>query len=233
MQVPGETSPYPPVGPGNFRLPLNTVRCPAWTHGFKAPLGNALPTVSSSREVYRTGRDALTEDEVAVVIKATTSYQDEALLRLAIVTGIRREDLVAIPLEGIDLTGGEITYYESKKKRTRTIHIGGETPGFLAKHVDNLPAGSRFLFPGREAGVRHISGKTAWNILDRALRAAGLKPRPFHALRATCVKLAQKRGWSVEKVAELTGDTPRTIQTHYSTPSADEMAQVARERPIL
>ena len=189
--------------------------------------------MSVSREVYRTGRDALTEEEVAAVIKATKSYQDEALLRLAIVTGIRREDIIAIPLEGVDLKGGEITYFESKKKRTRTIHIGGETLGFLTKHVDNLPAGSRFIFPGREAGVKHISGKTAWNVLDRALRAAGLKPRPFHALRATCVKMAQKKGWTVDMVAELTGDSPRTIQTHYSTPSHDEMAQVARERPIL
>lgn len=189
--------------------------------------------MSSSREVYRTGRDALTEEEAEAVLKATTSYQDEALLRLAMVTGIRREDIISIPLEGVDLRAGEVTYYEAKKKRTRTVHIGGETLAFLAKHVDSLPAGSRYLFPGRENGVRHISGKTAWNILDRALRAAGLKPRPFHALRATCVKLAQKRGWTAEKVAELTGDTVRTIQTHYSTPSADEMAQVAREKPIL
>ncbi len=167
------------------------------------------------------------------VIKATRSYQDEALLRLAVATGIRREDIVSIALEGVNVASGEVRYYESKKKRTRTVHVGGETREFLAKHVDNLPAGSRFLFPGREAGVKHISGKTAWNVLDRALSVAGLKPRPFHALRATCVKLAQKKGWTAEQVADLTGDTIRTIQTHYSTPSHDEMAQVAREKPIL
>jgi len=189
--------------------------------------------VSETREVYRTGRDALTEEEIPRVLDAVRSYQDEFLLRLAISTGIRREDLIAIELAGVDAETGLIRYYEAKKKRHRPVAVGGETLKSLRRHVQALRPGSRYLFPGREAGVKHISGKTAWNVLDRALRDAGLKPRPFHALRATCVKMAQKRGWTPEQVAELTGDTIRTIQTHYSTPSHDEMVQVAREYPIL
>ncbi len=189
--------------------------------------------MSESREVYKTGRDALTEDEVQLILKHTTSYQDEFLLRLAIATGIRREDLVRIQLHDVDADRGTIGFWESKKRRAWRVNIGPDLAGLMRKHVNGLPSGSRFLFPSRQRGTDHISGKTAWNILDRALKASGLKARPFHALRATCIKLAQKRGWKPEQVSELTGDTIRTIQTHYSTPSHDEMSEVARVKAIL
>jgi integrase len=189
--------------------------------------------LSENREVYRTGRDSLTPDEVERLLRAVLSYQEDVLLRVAIATGIRREDLVALTLEGVNAETGAIRFYESKKKRTRTVVVGGETLLALRRHVHELPAGTRYLFPSREQGVKHLSGKTAWNVLHRALERAGLKPRPFHALRATCIKLAQKKGWTPEQVSELTGDTIRTIQVHYSTPSHDEMAAVAREKAIL
>ena len=52
-------------------------------------------------------------------------------------------------------------------------------------------------------------------------------------LRATCVKVAQARGWKPEEVAELTGDSIRTIQRHYAVPTIGEMAEAARTRPLL
>jgi integrase len=196
-------------------------------------LGNALPRVSATRETYKTGRDALTPDEVTAVLAHVTSYPDEFLLRLAIATGIRREDLVRIQVHDVDAAVGTIGFWESKKRRPWKVHLSEEMTRRLTQHVSTLPPKSQYLFPTRQSGRGHISGKTAWNVLDRALKAAGLAPRPFHALRATCIKLAQKKGWTPEQVSELTGDTIRTIQTHYSTPSHDEMSQVAKEKAIL
>ena len=155
------------------------------------------------------------------------------LLTLAIETGIRREDLVSIPIEGLNLGAGELTFRETKKKRTRTVNLGETLTSTLRQYTTVLPKGTRWLFPSREHGKGHLSGKTAWNALDGALRRAGLKPRPFHSLRATCVKVAQRRGWTPEQIAELTGDTIRVIQQHYSTPSHDEMRLLAKEKPLL
>ncbi|HKN06018.1 MAG TPA: tyrosine-type recombinase/integrase [Thermoplasmata archaeon] len=189
--------------------------------------------MSTNGEIYRTGRDALTEDEVREVLRFTSSLRDHILLRLAVTTGIRREDLIGIERSGVNLETGEIQFYEAKKRRQHLVRVSGETLEWLRRYANSLLGDSRYLFPSSHRGVKHLDGKTAWNVLQRALRLAGLHPRPFHALRATCVKLAQRRGWSPEQVSELTGDTIRVIQQHYATPSHDEMTEVVREKPLL
>ena len=180
-----------------------------------------------------TGEFALTPPEVEQLLIHAQSWHDEALLKLAISTGIRREDIVAIPIEGVDLEAGRIRFYENKKRRDWEVHVGGSVLVTLKKHLNSLPKGARWLFPGRQQGGSHLSGRSAYNILARSLRNAGLRTRPFHALRATCIKLAQWKGWTPEQVAKLTGDSIRVIQQHYSTPSRDEMQKVAVEKPLL
>jgi hypothetical protein len=43
----------------------------------------------------------------------------------------------------------------------------------------------------------------------------------------------QAAGWRPEEVAEITGDTLRTIQEHYVTPSKSELAESAKEREVV
>jgi len=38
-------------------------------------------------------------------------------------------------------------------------------------------------------------------------------------------------GWTIEQTMELTGDSFRTVQEHYLTPSIDEMKEVAVKAP--
>ena len=186
---------------------------------------------------YTSGEDALTEPEIHAVLGAAADFEAEVLLRLAISTGIRREDLVRVRMEGVDLEAARVRYRESKKRRQWEAQVGGEMLSALRKWVHALPSGSEWLFPsshgpkGRKSG--HRSGRWAYNVFQAALDGANLDRRPFHALRATCVKLCQRRGWTPEQVSRLTGDRISTIQRHYATPSRDEMGQVAREKPLL
>jgi len=89
------------------------------------------------------------------------------------------------------------------------------------------------LFPSPYNHKKHISGRQIYSRFQKYLNAAGIESKPFHALRATCIKLCQRRGWSVEQAAKLLGDTIRVVQEHYTTPSNEELKQVARERPII
>lgn len=193
------------------------------------------------------GSLALTPAEVSTLLDRVDNVRDSALLELAVSTGIRREDLVAVRLEGVDTERGFLTFYESKKRRTRPVPVDGRTLVTLRRYVESLPRGtdaSPWLFPGgrrdrREtrlglaASQHHLSGFAAWGILRRWLTVAGLKPRPFHALRATCYKLCKARGWSVEQAAALIGDSVRIASEVYGVATPAELREAARDHPIL
>lgn len=180
----------------------------------------------------RSAEYALTPSQVDNLLRRIDHLEDEALIRTAIATGIRREDVVAVRVRDIDLDDGWLTFFETKKDRTRSIPIHGDVLITLRKYVRHLPKGTPWLFPSPRDPKRHLSGRAAYDILNRWLTKAGIAERPFHALRSTCIKLAQARGWPIENVMELVGDTFRTIKEHYDTPSREEMAQIAREKPL-
>lgn len=88
---------------------------------------------------------------------------------------------------------------------------------------------------GKEIGkeVLPFCGRTAHYRLQRLCIKAGIPKRPFHALRATCIKFCQAAGWSVEATAKHVGDTILVIQEHYTTPSQSEMKEFAQGKPII
>lgn len=188
-----------------------------------------------SREPYRSGELSLLPEEVDRLLNHAPTFADRVLLEVAVSSGIRREDIVAIRREGVELDGdvAVLSYFESKKSRDRHVRIGGRAVVDLRAHLRDLPRGTRWVFPARHGTRGHLSGRAAYDVLQRSLVAAGLAPRPFHVLRATCVKLCQARGWKPIEVAELTGDSLRTIERHYAVPTPGEMAKAARDRPLL
>jgi integrase len=174
---------------------------------------------------YRIGQDALTQTEYEKICAACNSHEDEVLVKFTVATGMRRYDVVNVLLSNINLDTGAIMYYEKKKKRFRTIYIGTNMRQLLRKFIKTLPKDQKTLFWFRE--------KCAYNKIQRLCEIAQIPKRPFHALRATCIKRCQRAGWSPEQVCELTGDTLRTIQLHYSVPSIAEMVEVSSVKEIV
>lgn len=180
-----------------------------------------------------TGEYALTAAELGRLLEAVDRLDDLALLQLAAVTGIRREDVVAVPLEGLNLARGDLTFYESKKGRTRTVPIDPGVVVTLRRYVRTLPRRSKFLFPARHEDAPHLSGRSAHRIFNRWLLVAGLAPRPFHALRGTAYKLARARGWTVEQGAALIGDSVGVAMLYYGATTVGELSELVRARPLL
>ena len=124
-----------------------------------------------------------------------------------------------------------VIFYERKKKRTWQVYVTDATMKALMQIKREYPG--TWLFPA--PNPKHpICSKTAYNWLQTNLRKIGAPtPWPFHSLRATCYKLCQRAGWSVEMAARQIGDTVRVAQEHYSTPSMEEMKAVMREKAII
>jgi integrase len=175
------------------------------------------------KERYKSGEKALTRKEYDKLLAVIDNIEDEVLIKLAVSTGLRREDLTALKIADIDFDQGRLTFYEAKKRRNRTIDIEPAVVLLIRKFLKT--------FEKREL-LFSFTGRTAYNHLNHWCVIANIPTRPFHALRATCVKFGQQAGRSPEAMAKLLGDTMEVIQIHYSTPSADEMAEDAKERPI-
>ena len=177
-------------------------------------------------EKYTVGKDSLTQKEYDSLCDACSSLEDEALLKFTTSTGLRREDVAAVEWVNVKLDIGTITFSEKKKGgRIRTIHIGEKLRVLLLKYKKTCKHNQKYVFD--------FCGRTAYNKLQNLCDVAQIRRRPFHALRATCVKRCQAAGWTPEQVCELTGDSLRVIQEHYATPSTSEMQEVARGKEII
>lgn len=173
---------------------------------------------------YKSGEKALTRKEYDKLIGCIDNLQDELLIKMAVSTGLRREDLCNVMIANIDLENDILTFHEAKKGKDRPIHLDPGLVLLIKKYLKGQPKRERlFTFTGR----------TAYRHLNHWCRIAGIPERPFHALRATCVKFSQAAGWTAEQVSKLTGDSIRVIQEHYATPSDGEMKDLMRSKSII
>ena len=182
------------------------------------------------------GQFALTLSEVQILLEAVTDVRDSALLTLAIGSGIRREDLVAVKLADFEPERSVLRFYESKKRKVRTVILDPKATVALQRWLGYRGRESQWIFPSdyRFSNPRgHLSGRAAYNILQRWLAHVGLPGRPFHSLRATCYKLAKARGWSIELAAAQLGDTVRVAQEFYGVATPGEISQAMKDRPLL
>lgn len=183
----------------------------------------------------RSGKLALTYTQVQQLLSVVDTVEADALLQLVLATGIRREDIVGIEMPNINITAGTIKFWEAKKRREWVVWISGSPLMALHKHINAnvTPIGSKWLFPSPRRKDEHMTGRHAYDMLQEYLCKAKLPPRPFHALRGTFVKLAQKQGWTRDEVMRQTGDSWRVISEHYALPSDEQMAEIVRDKSIL
>ena len=186
-----------------------------------------------TKDRYKTGQKALTEREYDLLMSVVDNVEDECLFTLAVATGLRRFDITNIQVDNIhfhtdDKPGNWLTYNEKKKRnRIRTIPLNDKCVQVIKKLLNTR--GKK----DKSTKLFSFSDRTAYEHLQKTCIKAGIRTRPFHALRATCIKRCQRAGWTPEQVAELTGDTIAVIQEHYSTPSQSEMQEVMQMKSIV
>jgi integrase len=189
---------------------------------------------------YKTGEYALTEDELRRVLLSCNTIEEKILIMVGVATGCRRSDLVQIERRNVDLDHNTLTYIEKKKgSRSKTINFGSKLEHELRMYLNTKEMKkSKWLFPTKykngELNVGgHISSRTVWNIFNKVLENANISPRPVHALRATFVKQAIVKGWTMLQIAQHLGDTVDTIEKYYAVPSLGEMSEVARNKEVF
>lgn len=177
------------------------------------------------------GEHSLTKGQVEKLLGVTTDMRAKVLLEVAVTGGLRRDDVVNVRVDGIDTLNNSLTFREKKKGgKAHTVYLPGQVIQDMSMYSKIHK--SEWLLPGASRG-KHLCSKQAYNIFQATLKTAGLSPRPFHALRATCVKLCQAAGWSATATAKHLDDTLFVVEKHYSVPSVEERKATAQERAIL
>jgi hypothetical protein len=151
------------------------------------------------------GERALTPTEYTKLLEVCQTQEEILMLHLAIGLGLRRTDLSQIRMSDVDLQNTKLSYYEHKKRRTRTVPLSPKLVQTLQIYLSSLGKGHRKKYLFAWGGTKY-GDRTAHRHLQALCDRARIPRRPFHALRATCIKFCQRAGWSPEQTAKLVGD---------------------------
>ena len=88
-------------------------------------------------------KESLTFDEVNRVLNACETLEERALIELAVNTGIRRNDIVDIEIDRIDIERRRIAFWEEKKDRYWMVAISPEVTQTIKMFIQTLPILSR------------------------------------------------------------------------------------------
>ena len=181
-------------------------------------IGKNFPREKVNRKPKPYRSNSLTIDEQESLLSVTESFEDLTLFRLALSTGIRREDIVSIDVGNIDLDNRRLKFWESKKRRWWEVPLTVEVCQEIRRLLNTFPNGRKRLFD--------MTGRTAYNRLQKYLEKAGIKKElSFHDLRRSFIKTAKRKGLSPKAVSQITGDTLATIEQSYANLDMEELKE--------
>ena len=170
----------------------------------------------TEEEFRRLGR-VLGEVEAEGAIPA----QAAAALRLLMLTGCRRGEILTLRWEEVDLEAGELRLGDSKTG-ARTIPLSPEAVRVLA----SLPrvAGNPWVVPGIAAGTRMSDISPSWQVVRAR---AGLEDVRLHDLRHSFASRALALGESLPMIGKLLGHARIETTARYAHLARDSVDAAA------
>ena len=172
--------------------------------------------------------ESLTDEQLAAYLKALDDEPDQdaaGLLRLALVTGMRKGALLALRWTDCDFERGIITLQGESAKSGKTSQIPMTTAARAILGAVERTA-SPYVFPGKDGGQRQDFRRMARRVRDNA----GLPKdfRPLHGLRHAYASMLISSGkvdlYSLQKL--LTHSNPAMTQ-RYSHLRDDALRKAA------
>jgi len=180
--------------------------------------GSLFPVNNANRKPKPYRSNSLTIEEQERLLSCTETFEDLCLFRLALSTGIRREDIVGVEIGNIDLPNRKLKFWESKKRRWWEVPLTVDVCQEIQRFLNTFPNGRKKLFD--------MTGRTAYNRLQKYLEKAGIKKGlSFHDLRRSFIKTAKRKGLSPKAVSQITGDTLATIEQSYANLDMEELKE--------
>ena len=163
----------------------------------------------------------LSPDQARALLEATRGDRLEALYVLAVHTGMRQGELLALRWEEVDLDAGVLRVRGTKTARSRrTVKLSQSAVDALTNHLTRQlgeidRAGDSWRENGLVFATEVGTSLNRHNLTQRSFRPllakAGLPQIRFHDLRHTCATLLLSRGVHAKFVQELLGHSTIAI----------------------
>jgi len=156
---------------------------------------------------------ALTVDEVRKLIEATRPDRRPILI-VAIYTGLRKEDLLTLKWQSVDLERGLIMVVERKSGKVRTIVLNKDVWSLL----QGLPVRSEYVFPNKDGKPFQDIDRSFHTALKKAGidRGEGTNKVVWHTLRHTCISLLTEKGADTSMVKSYVAHASEAMTRHYT-----------------
>jgi integrase len=141
---------------------------------------------------------------------------------VALSTGCRKNEILNLRWENVNLAQGAITLHRTKNKRVRRVPLRGQALELMRAHAKVRRLGSTLVFPGRDA-QRPVTVDKAWRV---ALRRAGVSDFRFHDLRHSAASYLAMNGATPSEIAEILGHRTLAMVQRYAHLSESHVDEV-------
>ena len=140
-----------------------------------------------------------------------------AAIRLLVLTGCRRNEILGLRWDDLNFDTGEMRLPDTKTG-TRMVPL---TPA-VARVFDGLSRtpGNQWVFPGRKKGARLVNLNDSW---DRVRKHAGLEDVRLHDLRHSFASRALALGEGLPMIGDLLGHRMVTTTARYAHLARDSV----------
>jgi len=156
----------------------------------------------------------LTEDEIQRLLAACPSYL-QRIVRAALLTGLRKGDLLSLKWGDVDLERRILYFTEQKKRGKRGVKVLNSD--FMELLGEIRRNGNEHIFTGPEG--KPLKGVK--NSFRTALKNAGIQDFHFHDLRHTSASYLVMRGASMKAVQAHLGHRSLAMTERYAHLSPD------------
>jgi site-specific recombinase XerD len=157
----------------------------------------------------------LSGSEISRLLDTEKNPKHRLLLMLTYSSGLRVSEVVALRKEHIDTSRKTLLIHSGKGRRDRYTLLSDRAAKFAEEYCA-LYAIEGWLFPGISP-QRHLSIRSAQNIFDKALHAAGIpKAISIHSLRHTFATHLLENGTDIKYIQELLGHASLKTTQRYT-----------------
>jgi integrase len=163
-------------------------------------------------------RRYMTPDELARIVEAIAKFPDKNIadaLRLLLLTGARRNEVLTMKWADVDLTAGTWSKppASTKQNAPHSVPLSAPARALLADRLGHRADGQPYVFPGN-GSKKHLVN--VWHAWVRLCRAAAVRDLRLHDLRHSYASQLVSAGHSLTLIGQLLGHSQLQTTARYA-----------------